>query len=155
MKYMHFNTAFQVTKNIPGTLFTTCRVKEILCMEKKKICVVCGIILDDEAALKGFNQFLLINGDIETDADGNECYIWSRRRNGSCESEDAITMVKEMPEICQRYIARYKQYVISRNDVQRLNIHSDVLFSEIKEGFSHGDNSNGISLSQRDKDNSK
>ena len=46
---------------------------------KKEIKVVYGLIYDDELNKRmGLNRFYHLNGDIETDSDGNEIYICSR-----------------------------------------------------------------------------
>ena len=45
---------------------------------KKEIKVVYGLIYDDELNKRlGLNRFYHLNGDIETDADGNGIYIWN------------------------------------------------------------------------------
>lgn len=45
---------------------------------KKEIKVVCGLIYDDEFnARTGANRFYHLNGDIETNPDGEQVYICS------------------------------------------------------------------------------
>lgn len=97
----------------------------------QKLQVVSGIVYDDEYARQhGGNRFYYLNGDIETDAAGNVVYIESRKKEGSSDFEDITFSVQDMPKLIQRYIRRYTQTVVSREEAQYICVHSDELLKE-------------------------
>ena len=56
---------------------------------RKEIKVVCGLIYDDEFhARTGGTRFYHLNGDIETNADGEEIYICTRQNQHTGKFED-------------------------------------------------------------------
>ena len=64
---------------------------------KKEIKVVYGLIYDDELNKRmGLNRFYHLNGDIETDADGNEIYICSRWNEETKQIEDVAERVDNL-----------------------------------------------------------
>jgi hypothetical protein len=70
---------------------------------KKEIKVVYGLIYDDELNKRmGLNRFYHLNGDIETDADGNE---------ETKQIEDVAERVDNLSVALQKFIERYTQIV--------------------------------------------
>ena len=64
---------------------------------KKEIKVVYGLIYDDELNKRlGLNRFYNLNGDIETDADGNGIYICSRWNEETKQIEDVAERVDNL-----------------------------------------------------------
>ena len=64
---------------------------------KKEIQVVYGLIHDDELNKRlGLNRFYHLNGDIETDADGNGIYICSRWNEETKQIEDVAERVDNL-----------------------------------------------------------
>ena len=98
-------------------------------MQRQKILhVVSGILYDDDyAAMHGGNRFYYLNGDIETNGEGELVYIQSRKTDKDMESEDVEFLVKDMPKLVQRYIQKYTQAVASREEVQYICVHSNDL----------------------------
>lgn len=77
-----------------------------------KKCIVTGIVDDIESNMRtGGNRFWFLNGDIEIDKEGNEVYICSRMKKDSSELEDVSSIVKDMPQPVQDYIAANKQFI--------------------------------------------
>lgn len=97
----------------------------------KKLRIVSGIIYDDEYALMhGGNRFYYLNGDIETDINGRDVYIESRRKENGKESEDDTFLVKDMPKLVQRYIQIYTQTVSDRGKAKYICVHSQDLLTK-------------------------
>lgn len=63
-----------------------------------------------------WQPFWVLNGDIEGDKDGNEVYICTRMKKDSSESEDVFSLVKDMPQPIQDYIAVNKRFVEKDRD---------------------------------------
>ena len=79
----------------------------------KEIKVVCGLIYDDEFhARTGGNRFYHLNGDIETNSDGEEVYICTRQN---------------LPIVVQRFIELYAQNVGSDRNAKYIGKHSSEL----------------------------
>ena len=92
---------------------------------KKEIKVVYGLIYDDELNKRmGLNRFYHLNGNIETDADGNEIYIcsrWNEENMVEChvswsneetkQIEDVAERVDNLSVAFQKFIERYTQIV--------------------------------------------
>ena len=79
---------------------------------KKEIKVVYGLIYDDELNKRmGLNRFYHLNGNIETDADGNELYICSRWNEETKQIEDVAERVDNLSVAFQKFIERYTQIV--------------------------------------------
>lgn len=94
---------------------------------KKEIKVVCGLIYDDEFhARTGGNRFYHLNGDIETNADGEEVYICAMQ-NEEGEVEDISELVSNLPIVVQRFIELYAQNAGSDRNVKYIGKHSSEL----------------------------
>jgi hypothetical protein len=80
-----------------------------------KKCIVTGIVNAREfhngRQIHSSSTFYCLNGDIETNEDGDEVYITSRQKENSSESEDVIKLVKEMQPEIQEYIKNNKRYI--------------------------------------------
>ncbi|MCI8979417.1 MAG: hypothetical protein HFE52_01985 [Clostridia bacterium] len=93
----------------------------------KKIKVVCGLIYDDEFhARTGGNRFYHLNGDIETNTDGEQVYICTRQ-NQEGKSEDVRELVSNLPKVVQRFIELYAQSVGSDRNAKYIGKHSSEL----------------------------
>lgn len=81
---------------------------------KKEIKVVCGLIYDDEYHKRmGMHKFYHLNGDIETNSEGEQVYICSIQNEETGEFEDVTERVSNMPDFIQKYIELYTQCVDS------------------------------------------
>lgn len=82
-----------------------------------RVCIVTGIVPDIESNIRtGGNRFWVLNGDIEGDKDGTEVYICTRMKKDSSEFEDVFSLVKDMPQPIQDYIAVNKRFVEKDRD---------------------------------------
>ena len=93
----------------------------------KEIKVVCGIIYDDEFhARTGGTRFYHLNGDIETNADGDQVYVCTKQ-NQQGKFEDITEPVSNLPIVVQRFIELYAQNAGSDRNVKYIGIHSSEL----------------------------
>lgn len=77
-----------------------------------KKCIVTGIVNDDESNNRtGGNRFWVLNEDIEVDTDGNEVYVCSCMKKDSSELENVYSLVKDMTQPIQAYIAVNKRFI--------------------------------------------
>lgn len=74
-------------------------------------CVVTGCVKDRGGLRYGSMGFWALNGDIEQDENGNEVYICECRAEHSDASVEVRTLVKDMPQEVQQYIADHKQII--------------------------------------------
>lgn len=94
---------------------------------KKEIKVVCGLIYDDDFyARTGRYRFYHLNGDIETNPDGEQVYICTRQ-NQHGKFEDVREFVSNLPEVVQRFIELYTQSVGSDRNAKYIGKHSSEL----------------------------
>lgn len=94
---------------------------------KKEIKVVCGLIYDDEFhARTGGNRFYHLNGDIETNNEGEQVYICTRQ-NQEGKFEDVRELVSNLPNVVQRFIELYAQSVDSDRNAKYIGKHSSEL----------------------------
>lgn len=95
---------------------------------EKEIKVVCGLIYDDEFhARTGGNRFYHLNGDIETNSEGEQVYLCTRQNQQTGEFEDVSKLVSNLPNIVQRFIELYAQNVGSDRNVRYIGKHSSEL----------------------------
>ena len=94
----------------------------------KEIKVVCGLIYDDEFnARTGANRFYHLNGDIETNPDGEQVYICSMLNQDTGKSEDVCELVKNLPDVVQKFIKLYAKSVGPDRNVKYIGVHSSEL----------------------------
>ena len=93
----------------------------------KEIKVVCGLIYDDEFhARTGGTRFYHLNGDIETNADGEQVYVCTKQ-NQQGKFEDITEPVSNLPIVVQRFIELYAQNAGSDRNVKYIGKHSSEL----------------------------